>query len=110
MAKNICALDNSGLSALLVDLEEVCTLPSRSPRKTVRMRQIVDSLRNIGALSFTANNGSLLYPGKVGSHVVAQISHRRSGHLKPLRNCRAIVICTGSGINRTRQYMALPIV
>jgi len=85
------------------------TLPARSPAKTVEMRQVIATLKRFNFIEFHANNGSLLYPSQVGKYTERYIPKGKRGHLRPFQGQRVTVVCTGSGLNRTRQYMAGPV-
>lgn len=102
-------IDQSTLGFIRSHLDAIGCLPPRSPQKTVQMRQVVQTLKVFRPLTFSANNGMPLYPSQVGGYRLAAIPSGKSGHLKPLRGQMAIVVCVGSGTNRTRKYMAAPI-
>jgi hypothetical protein len=100
-------LDMATSGYVIGRLHAIGNLPPRSSQKTLQIKEIVEILKKFRAMSFSANNGMPLYPSQVGGYRLADIPIRKNGHLKPLRGRRALVVCVGSGINRTRQYMAV---
>lgn len=108
MGNPMLKIHPGALGAVRELLGEIDALPARSPTKTVKIREVVDILGKFGALTFRANNGGV-YRSRVGGHFIGRVSDTRNGHLKPFRGSYAIVVCVGSGINRTRKYMAAPL-
>jgi len=106
MAQAPIKLDPYTLSVLTRDLAMIQNLPARSGTKTVEMHAIVQTLKRFNFIEFSANNGHILYRGQVGKYAIGYISKGKRGHLRPFQNQQVIVVCVGSGINRTRKYMA----
>ena len=91
------------VTRLLTDIQQ---LPSGSPIKTREIKAVVEILRKNSFIEFPANNGAHFFPGQVGQWVKGCVSSKKTGHLRPFRGMTALVVCVGSGLNRTRKYMA----